>query len=123
MAVKKIIEDIQGKDKYPCGQQILIYKGKVLKDESSIAEIKICEDGFLVLMLSKASNLFYYVIFYCLLFVSYSLFQHAIMADYKYDLKWCIIYSGTFLFFLLFMLDYLCHVRLCHVKLPIYLYS
>ncbi|KAL1814517.1 hypothetical protein ACET3Z_017091 [Daucus carota] len=56
MAVKKIIEDIQGKDKYPCGQQILIYKGKVLKDESSIAEIKICEDGFLVLMLSKLTS-------------------------------------------------------------------
>lgn len=59
MAVKKNIEDIQGKDNYPCGQQILIYSGKVLKDESSLAENNISEDGFLVMMLSKVSNFFW----------------------------------------------------------------
>lgn len=56
MAVKKSIEDIQGKDNYPCGQQILIYSGKVLKDESSLAENNISEDGFLVMMLSKTKS-------------------------------------------------------------------
>uniref|UniRef100_A0A0E0CGM4 Ubiquitin receptor RAD23 n=1 Tax=Oryza meridionalis TaxID=40149 RepID=A0A0E0CGM4_9ORYZ len=34
MAVKKIIEEIQGKDSYPWGQQLLIHNGKVLKDEN-----------------------------------------------------------------------------------------
>jgi UV excision repair protein RAD23 len=53
MAVKKNIEDIQGKDNYPCGQQLLIHNGKVLKDESTLAENKLSEDGFLVVMLSK----------------------------------------------------------------------
>jgi UV excision repair protein RAD23 len=53
MAVKKNIEDIQGKDNYPCGQQLLIHNGKVLKDETTLAENKVTEDGFLVVMLSK----------------------------------------------------------------------
>lgn len=53
MAVKKNIEDIQGKDNYPCGQQLLIHNGKVLKDESTLAENKVSEEGFLVVMLSK----------------------------------------------------------------------
>lgn len=53
MAVKKNIEDIQGKDNYPCGQQLLIHNGKVLKDETTLAENKVSEDGFLVVMLSK----------------------------------------------------------------------
>ncbi|KAK6153803.1 hypothetical protein DH2020_013442 [Rehmannia glutinosa] len=53
MAVKKSIEDVQGKDNYPCGQQLLIHNGKVLKDESTLAENKVSEDGFLVVMLSK----------------------------------------------------------------------
>ncbi|KAF7089069.1 hypothetical protein CFC21_092114 [Triticum aestivum] len=35
MAVKKNIEEIQGKDSYPWGQQLLIHNGKVLKDEST----------------------------------------------------------------------------------------
>ncbi|XP_030551289.1 ubiquitin receptor RAD23b-like isoform X2 [Rhodamnia argentea] len=54
MAVKKNIEDIQGKDNYPCGQQLLIHNGKVLKDETSLADNKVSEDGFLVVMLSKS---------------------------------------------------------------------
>ena len=53
MAVKKNIEDIQGKDNYPCGQQLLIHNGKVLKDETTLADNKVSEDGFLVVMLSK----------------------------------------------------------------------
>jgi UV excision repair protein RAD23 len=56
MAVKKKIEDIQGKDSYPCGQQLLIHNGKVLKDESTLAENKVSEDGFLVVMLSKSKT-------------------------------------------------------------------
>ncbi|KAK8514189.1 hypothetical protein V6N13_063094 [Hibiscus sabdariffa] len=54
MAVKKTIEDIQGKDKYPCGQQLLIHNGKVLKDETTLADNKVSEDGFLVVMLRKS---------------------------------------------------------------------
>ncbi|KAL3512009.1 hypothetical protein ACH5RR_024726 [Cinchona calisaya] len=54
MAVKKNIEDVQGKDNYPCGQQLLIHNGKVLKDESTLVENKVSEDGFLVVMLSKS---------------------------------------------------------------------
>ncbi|XAR50437.1 hypothetical protein NMG60_11004766 [Bertholletia excelsa] len=57
MAVKKNIEDVQGKDNYPCGQQLLIHNGKVLKDESTLAENKVSEDGFLVVMLSKSKIL------------------------------------------------------------------
>lgn len=57
MAVKKNIEDVQGKDNYPCGQQLLIHNGKVLKDETSLAENKVSEDGFLVVMLSKSKAL------------------------------------------------------------------
>lgn len=55
MAVKKNIEDVQGKDNYPCGQQLLIHNGKVLKDESTLGENKVSEEGFLVVMLSKVS--------------------------------------------------------------------
>ncbi|XP_047324917.1 ubiquitin receptor RAD23b-like [Impatiens glandulifera] len=57
MAVKKNIEDIQGKDNYPCGQQLLIHNGKVLKDESTLVDNKVSEDGFLVVMLSKSKTL------------------------------------------------------------------
>lgn len=57
MAVKKKIEDVQGKDNYPCRQQLLIHNGKVLKDESTLAENKVSEDGFLVVMLSKSKSL------------------------------------------------------------------
>jgi hypothetical protein len=53
MGVKKNIEDAQGKDNYPCGQQLLIHNGKVLKDETTLVDNKVTEDGFLVVMLSK----------------------------------------------------------------------
>lgn len=55
MAVKKNIEDVQGKDNYPCGQQLLIHNGTVLKDETTLADNKVSEDGFLVVMLSKVA--------------------------------------------------------------------
>ncbi|XP_010497716.1 PREDICTED: probable ubiquitin receptor RAD23a [Camelina sativa] len=54
MAVKKNIEDSQSKDNYPCGQQLLIHNGKVLKDETTLVENKVTEEGFLVVMLSKS---------------------------------------------------------------------
>ncbi|CAA6662263.1 unnamed protein product [Spirodela intermedia] len=54
MAVKKNIEEVQGKDSYPWGQQLLIYNGRVLKDESTLEENSIKEDSFLVVMLSKS---------------------------------------------------------------------
>ncbi|XP_054785139.1 ubiquitin receptor RAD23b-like isoform X2 [Prosopis cineraria] len=56
MAVKKNIEDVQGKDNYPCGQQLLIFNGKVLKDETTLAENQVSENGFLVVMLSKSKT-------------------------------------------------------------------
>ncbi|KAM2016600.1 ubiquitin receptor RAD23b-like [Malus sylvestris] len=56
MAVKKNIEDVQGKDNYPCGQQLLIHNGKVLKDETTLADNKVTEHGFLVVMLSKSKT-------------------------------------------------------------------
>ncbi|PKA49416.1 Putative DNA repair protein RAD23-1 [Apostasia shenzhenica] len=56
MAVKKNIEQIQGEDSYPWVQQLLIHNGKVLKDESTLEENKVSEDGFLVVMLSKSKS-------------------------------------------------------------------
>ncbi|KAG5249819.1 UBIQUITIN RECEPTOR RAD23A-RELATED [Salix viminalis] len=56
MGVKKNIEDAQGKDNYPCGQQLLIHNGKVLKDETTLADNKVTGDGFLVVMLSKSKT-------------------------------------------------------------------
>lgn len=56
MAVKKNIEDVQGKDNYPCGQQLLIHNGKVLKDETTLSDNKVSEEGFLVVMLSKSKS-------------------------------------------------------------------
>ncbi|URD74925.1 DNA repair protein [Musa troglodytarum] len=54
MAVKKNIEQVQGKDNYPWGQQLLIHNGKVLKDETTLEDNKVNENGFLVVMLSKS---------------------------------------------------------------------
>ncbi|XP_037470295.1 ubiquitin receptor RAD23b-like [Triticum dicoccoides] len=55
MAVKKNIEEIQGKDSYPRGHQLLIHNGKLLNNESTLDENQVSEDGFLVLIKSKAS--------------------------------------------------------------------
>jgi UV excision repair protein RAD23 len=59
MHVKKNIEEMQGKDSYPWGQQLLIFNGKVLKDESTLEENKVKEDGFLVVMLSKVGCIYH----------------------------------------------------------------
>ncbi|CAM6082295.1 unnamed protein product [Calypogeia fissa] len=54
IAVKKQIEDLQGKDSYPCAQQLLIHQGKVLKDDTTLDDNKVSENGFLVVMLTKS---------------------------------------------------------------------
>ncbi|XP_020266789.1 ubiquitin receptor RAD23b-like [Asparagus officinalis] len=53
MAVKRNIEAIQGRGNYPWEKQLLIHSGKVLKDETTLEENQVSEDGFLVVMLSK----------------------------------------------------------------------
>lgn len=90
MAVKKNIEEAQGKESYPCGLQLLIYSGKVLKDESTLEENNIGEEGFLVVMLSKvlyhvlivASQVFAWDIFLwsylCLFWTSHFTYGHHI---------------------------------------------
>ncbi|XP_057459967.1 ubiquitin receptor RAD23b-like [Actinidia eriantha] len=57
MSIKKNIEDVQGKDNYPCGRQLLVHNGMVLEDESTLVENKVSEDEFLVVMLSKSKTL------------------------------------------------------------------
>ena len=55
--MKKRIEDFQGKDAFPCSQQLLIYKGKVLKDETSMDDNNVTDNSFLVVMLTKVHRL------------------------------------------------------------------
>ncbi|KAJ7529603.1 hypothetical protein O6H91_15G057900 [Diphasiastrum complanatum] len=55
IAVKKKIEDLQGKEVFPCTQQLLIHQGKVLKDETTMDDNKVSENGFLVVMLTKVA--------------------------------------------------------------------
>ncbi|KAL6838591.1 hypothetical protein ACP4OV_031548 [Aristida adscensionis] len=52
--VKKIIETTQGQSVYPADQQMLIYQGKILKDDTTLEGNKVAENSFLVIMLSKA---------------------------------------------------------------------
>ena len=56
LAMKKRIEDIQGAEAFPCSQQLIIYKGKVLKDETTMEENNVIENSFLVIMLTKVCN-------------------------------------------------------------------
>ncbi|XWS64319.1 hypothetical protein CRYUN_Cryun06bG0176100 [Craigia yunnanensis] len=51
--VKKNIEIVQGADVYPAAQQMLIHKGKVLKDDTTLAENSVAENSFIVIMLTK----------------------------------------------------------------------
>lgn len=51
--VKKNIENSQGKNLYPAEQQMLIYQGKVLTDDSTIGGNNVTEDKFIVIMLKK----------------------------------------------------------------------
>ncbi|GAA0147796.1 damaged DNA-binding protein [Lithospermum erythrorhizon] len=53
-SVKKTIETVQGADVYPAGQQMIIYQGKVLKDETTLEESNVSEGSFIVIMLSKS---------------------------------------------------------------------
>ncbi|AQK83618.1 Ubiquitin receptor RAD23d-like [Zea mays] len=52
--VKRIIETTQGQSTYPADQQMLIYQGKILKDETTLESNGVAENSFLVIMLSKA---------------------------------------------------------------------
>lgn len=56
LAVKQRIEETQGKDAFPYSQQLLIYKGKVLKDETTMQENDVAENSFLVVMLTKVDE-------------------------------------------------------------------
>ncbi|KAI0495122.1 hypothetical protein KFK09_025269 [Dendrobium nobile] len=51
--VKNSIEISQGKTVYPADQQMLIHQGKVLKDETTLAENNVAEKSFIVVMLRK----------------------------------------------------------------------
>ncbi|ESR50914.1 hypothetical protein CICLE_v10031777mg [Citrus x clementina] len=51
--VKMKIETVQGSDVYPAAQQMLIYQGKVLKDDTTLEENKVAENSFVVIMLTK----------------------------------------------------------------------
>ncbi|XP_034923932.1 ubiquitin receptor RAD23d isoform X1 [Populus alba] len=52
--VKKNIESVQGGDVYPAAQQMLVYQGKVLKDDTTLDENKVSESSFFVVMLNKS---------------------------------------------------------------------
>lgn len=51
--VKKSIETSQVENVYPADQQMLIYQGKILKDDTTLEDNKVAERSFLVVMLSK----------------------------------------------------------------------
>jgi UV excision repair protein RAD23 len=51
--VKRIIETTQGQSVYPADNQLLIYQGKILKDDTTLESNKVAENSFLVIMLSK----------------------------------------------------------------------
>jgi UV excision repair protein RAD23 len=55
--VKKVIENAQGQNVYPAGQQVLIHQGKVLKDDTTLEENKVLENNFLVVMLRQVGYL------------------------------------------------------------------
>ncbi|XP_056843694.1 ubiquitin receptor RAD23c-like isoform X2 [Raphanus sativus] len=54
--VKKNIETVQGADVYPAAKLMLIYQGKVLKDETTIEENKVAESSFIVIMMTKGRD-------------------------------------------------------------------
>ncbi|XP_057784128.1 ubiquitin receptor RAD23d-like [Salvia miltiorrhiza] len=54
--VKKNIETVQGSGVYPAAQQMLIYQGKVLKDESTLEHNEVAEGSFVVIMLTKKKS-------------------------------------------------------------------
>lgn len=56
--MKMKIETVQGSDVYPAAQQMLIYQGKVLKDDTTLEENKVAENSFVVIMLTKVTFFF-----------------------------------------------------------------
>ncbi|KAI4379150.1 hypothetical protein MLD38_005485 [Melastoma candidum] len=54
--VKQIIETSQGDGLYPASQQMLIYQGKVLKDNTTLEENNVAENSFVVIMLTKSKS-------------------------------------------------------------------
>ncbi|KAK9803312.1 hypothetical protein WJX72_011968 [[Myrmecia] bisecta] len=50
---KKRIEEDQGAT-YPADNQVVIFQGKVLKDDTTLADNKVSENGFLVVMIQSA---------------------------------------------------------------------
>lgn len=51
--MKKNIETVQGPDVYPAALQMLIYQGKVLKDDTTLEHNNVAEGSFVVIMLTK----------------------------------------------------------------------
>jgi Ubiquitin family len=51
--VKRTIENTQGSSVYPANQLMLIYQGSILKDDTTLAESKVAENSFVVIMVSK----------------------------------------------------------------------
>lgn len=51
--MKKNIEAVQGSETYPASRQMLIYQGKVLKDETTLEQNNVADNSFIVIMLSK----------------------------------------------------------------------
>eukprot|EP00268_Persea_americana_P059041 TRINITY_DN7199_c0_g1_i1.p1 TRINITY_DN7199_c0_g1~~TRINITY_DN7199_c0_g1_i1.p1 ORF type:complete len:387 (+),score=89.73 TRINITY_DN7199_c0_g1_i1:145-1305(+) len=54
MAVKKTIEESQGEGSYPWGNQVLVYKGKFLKDKTTLEENEVKEGNILLVICSKS---------------------------------------------------------------------
>ncbi|PWA98534.1 UV excision repair protein Rad23, UBA-like, Ubiquitin-related domain protein [Artemisia annua] len=54
--VKKNIETVQGTNVYPAAQQELLHRGKVLEDATTLEEIGVRENSFIVLRLSKSNS-------------------------------------------------------------------
>ncbi|KAI4385929.1 hypothetical protein MLD38_003914 [Melastoma candidum] len=55
-AVKQTIESSQGAGLYPASQQMLIYQGKVLKDNTTLEENNVADNSFVVIMLTKSKS-------------------------------------------------------------------
>ncbi|TVU11726.1 hypothetical protein EJB05_45338 [Eragrostis curvula] len=51
--VKRIIESSHGANVYPADQLMLIYQGKILKDDTTLESNKVAENSFIVVMVSK----------------------------------------------------------------------
>lgn len=51
--MKNNIETVQGSAVYPAALQMLIYQGKVLKDDTTLEQNNVAEGSFVVIMLTK----------------------------------------------------------------------